>query len=394
MRNSKWLIVPLLAAAGCRSASDERLVVAAQRMLDPVAGRYVERAVVYVDGDRIKKVTTGRPPRKSFGPVVSVPTLLPGLIDAHTHLAWAGAPGDDAARATVRAGFTTVRNLGSNGPEDLKLRASAVTPRILLSGPGLGPKDGICHQTFGDGAVVNGPEDARARVRAQIAERRVDLIKVCAGGGIVASPRDTESVELDSETLGAIVAEAHAHGLRVAAHAQGPKAIRNAVLAGVDSIEHGGGIDRDTALLMRDRGVVLVPTLARLAARLEAAKAQNAASDAVARIEANNQRIFANVREAVAAGVSIVNGSDATVLPHGRNGEELQALVAVGLTPLEAIRAATTRAAILLGRHDIGCIAAGCSADLVAVDGDPLADLKTLLQPRVVIGRGRVVERP
>jgi imidazolonepropionase-like amidohydrolase len=222
----------------------------------------------------------------------------------------------------------------------------------------------------------------------------VDLIKVCAGGGIVASPRDTESVELDSETLGAIVAEAHAHGLRVAAHAQGPKAIRNAVLAGVDSIEHGGGIDRDTALLMRDRGVVLVPTLARLAARLEAAKAQNAASDAVARIEANNQRIFANVREAVAAGVSIVNGSDATVLPHGRNGEELQALVAVGLTPLEAIRAATTRAAILLGRHDIGCIAAGCSADLVAVDGDPLADLKTLLQPRVVIGRGRVVERP
>ncbi len=391
----RWLlpIALLLVAGGCRSAREDRLVVAAQRMLDPGAGGYVEQAVVYIEGDRIKSVTTARPPKRSYGPVVSVSTLLPGLIDAHTHLAWAGAPGDEAARATLRAGFTTVLNLGSSGDEDLLLRGAAGAPRVLLSGPGLGPKDGVCHQTFGDGAVVDGPEDARAKVRAQIEGRGADVIKVCAGGGVVASPADIEGLEVDPETLAAIVAEAHTRGVKVAAHAQGPAAIRNAALAGVDSIEHGGNIDRETALLMRDRNVVLVPTLARLAARAEAAKAQGASPDVLERIEANRRRILANMREAVAAGVTIVAGSDATVLPHGRNGEELEALVGIGLTPLEAIRAATSRAAVLLGRPDLGCVAPGCAADLVAVDGDPLADVSILLRPRVVIARGKIVRR-
>lgn len=380
------------AAQAGGSPAEEHLVVAAERLLDPAAGRYLERAVIYIDGERITRVTTGEAPDAAWGTVLSVSTLLPGLIDAHTHLGWSGAPGDDAARATVEAGFTTVRNLGADGDGSVKLSTNAIAPRVLRSGPGLGPKDGICHQTFGDGAVVGGPDDAREKVRAQIAAGGVDWIKVCAGGGVVSSLQDIGAVELDPATLDAIVSEAHAKGLKVAAHAQSPAAIRNAVMAGVDSIEHGGDIDPNTALLMKERNVPLVPTLARLSARLEAAKAQGAAQAVLDRVDANRQRILGNVRQAVAAGVTIVNGSDATVLPHGRNGEELRALVDAGLTPLEAIRAATTRAAVLLGRTDLGCAAAGCAADLVAVDGDPLADIGALLHPRVVIVRGKRVK--
>jgi imidazolonepropionase-like amidohydrolase len=385
------LIAALLLTAICRSASPDRIAIRARRLLDPAAGRYIADAVVYLDGDRITRVTSGGAVARGYR-VIEVETLLPGLIDAHTHLAWAGAPGDDPARATLRAGFTTVRNLGSNGTEDQQLRALADAPRVFLSGPGLGPKGGVFHQTFGDGAIVERADDGAEKVRAQIRDLHVDLIKVCAGGGVVASPRDADATELDAETLAAIVSEAHSWGLKVAAHAQGANAIRNAVNAGVDSIEHGGGIDRETAVLMRERQIALVPTLARLTSRLEAAKAQGAAADVIERIEANRERILTNIRAAIAAGVTIVNGSDATVLPHGRNAEELQALVSVGLTPLEAIRAATTRAAALIGRKDLGCVTAGCAADLVAVDGDPLADVGALLKPRTVIARGRIVQ--
>jgi imidazolonepropionase-like amidohydrolase len=179
---------------------------------------------------------------------------------------------------------------------------------------------------------------------------------------------------MDAETLRAVVEEARALNVKVAAHAQGPQAIRNAVLAGVDSIEHGGLIDRETAELMRERKVVLVPTLARLEARPNA-----------------KPRTFANVAEAVRAGVPIVLGTDATVLPHGQNANEFNALIEVGLTPLEAIRAATTRASALLGMRDIGRIERGAFADLVAVDGDPLTDVNALKQPRLVVARGKVV---
>jgi imidazolonepropionase-like amidohydrolase len=357
-------LAALLLLFGCATARTDRLVIAADRMLDVDAGRYVENAVVTIEGDRIVSVRTGAAPDGA----IRVQTLLPGLIDAHVHLVWAGAPGDDAARATVNAGFTTVRNLGSSLHEPTRFDA----PRVVFSGPGLGPENGICHQTFG--AFVTDAEDARAKVRAQVQDLGATWIKVCAGGGVVGTANDAETIELTPELLAAIVEEAHKLKVKVAAHAQGPVAIRNAVLAGVDSIEHGGLIDRETALLMRERNVALVPTLARLEAR--------------PRIKATT---FANVSEAVKAGVPIVLGTDATVLPHGRNAEELKALVEVGLTPLEAIRAATTRAAALLGIDDIGRIKPGASADLVGLHGDPLNDVTAFREPTLVVARGKVV---
>lgn len=361
----KRLLLLLLLCA-CATARPDRLVIAADRMLDVDAGRYVENAVVTVEGERIVSVTTGPAPAGA----IRVPTLLPGLIDAHVHLVWSGAPGTDAARATVEAGFTTVRNLGSTESSPIRFDA----PRVMFSGPGLGPRDGVCHQTFGDAAIVTSPAGAREKVRAQVHELGATWIKVCAGGGVVGMPRDAETIEMDAETLAAVVDEARTLKVKVAAHAQGPRAIRNAVLAGVDSIEHGGLIDRESAELMRERKVVLVPTLARLEGRPNA-----------------KTRTFGLVAEAVRAGVPVVLGTDATVLPHGQNASEFGALVEVGLTPLEAIRAATTRAADLLGMRDIGRIERGAFADLVAVDGDPLRDISVLKQPRLVVARGKVI---
>jgi imidazolonepropionase-like amidohydrolase len=354
----------LLFAFACASARTDRVVIAADRMLDVETGRYVENAIVTVEGDRIIGVRSGPAPDGA----IRVPTLLPGLIDAHVHLVWSGAPGDDAAKATVNAGFTTVRNLGSNANVPVRFDA----PRVVFSGPGLGPENGICHQTFG--TFVRDAADAREQVRAQVRDLGATWIKVCAGGGVVGIPKDAESGELSPELLAAIVDEARKLNVKVAAHAQGPIAIRNAVLAGVDSIEHGGLIDRETALLMREKNVALVPTLARLEGRPTV-----------------KTRTFAAVSEAVKAGVTIVLGTDATVLPHGKNAEELVALVEVGLTPLEAIRAATTRAAALLGLRDVGRIAKGASADLVAVNGDPLNDVGALREPVFVMARGKVV---
>lgn len=376
-------LLPLLLLFACTSAPPkDGLVIVAERMLDIDAGSYVANAVVYVAGDRIEKITVGRPPDQTYGRVLTLPagtTLLPGLIDAHTHLAWSSTPGVDEARKTVEAGFTTVRNLGSDSDAAFALRehierGEIPGPRMILSGAGFGTPGGICPQTFGPAGAVTSPDDARAKVRAQV-EAHATVIKVCAGGGVLANRRDVEAIELDPATLAAIVAEAHRLGVKVAAHAQGPVAIRNAVTAGVDSIEHGSLIDHDTALLMREKNVTLVPTLARL----KTTKAPN------------QERVYAAVAEAVRAGVPIVLGTDAVVLPHGRNAEEVQALVDVGLTPLEAIRAATTRAAALLGVSDVGAIRVGARADLVAFEGDPLADVGALAKPRVVVARGRVV---
>jgi imidazolonepropionase-like amidohydrolase len=367
-------VVSLLAALAA-AASPQPLVIVADRMLDVEKGTYVPDVAVEIRDGRIARVE--RADARPRAGAIRVATLLPGLIDAHTHLAWRNAPGREEARKTVAAGFTSVRNLGSDSDADRELReaieaGASPGPRIVMSGPGLGAPGGTCPRTFGDAGAVTGPEDARAKVRLQVRGRGAAVIKVCAGGGVVAGPADVEAVELDAATLRAIVEEARVLGVKVAAHAQGPRAIRLAVEAGVASIEHGSLVDREVALLMRERNVVLVPTLARLGGK--------------------RPDIEEHVRAAVKLGVPIVFGTDATVLPHGENAREFRALVAVGLSPLEALRAATTRAAALLGLSDAGAIREGFAADLVAFDGDPLLDVGVLAHPTLVVARGRVVK--
>lgn len=378
MRTMRCALFLTALFGGCATAPpSDSLVVVADRMLDVESGAYVPNVVVVIADGRIERIDRSNdgPWRGATSPI-RVGTLLPGLIDAHTHLAWSNAPGTVAAQRTVEAGFTTVRNLGSDSDADLALRdkiesGAIVGPRMVLSGPGLGPPNGICPQTFGPAGAVTSPAEARAKVRAQVRERKTAVIKVCTGGGVVVGKDDADAVELDRETLRAIVEEAHANGVPVAAHAQGTQAIRNAVEAGVDSIEHGGLIDESLASLMRQKHVAFVPTLARLGGK--------------------RPDLMEHARAAIRAGVPVVMGSDATVLPHGRNAEELAALVEAGLSPLEAIRAATTRAAALLRLQKVGVIKEGYAADLIAVDGDPLADIHALTRPTLVIARGRVI---
>lgn len=388
---------PIADPAAPREPAAVTVVVRAARLLDVESGRWIAPAVVVISGERIVEVRTSYA-RASDAAVEEIDlgdmSLLPGLIDAHVHLAWAGGANAEAARATLFAGFTTVRNLGSTGRADLLLRdaidrGEIVGPRMLAAGAALGAPGGVCDQVFAGEGVVTGAEQARQRVEELVAAG-ADVIKLCAGGSVIPVPGDQTATELSPETLRAIVETAHGHHLKVAAHAQGPAAIAAAAGAGVDSIEHGGLLDDETIELLRARDVVLVPTLYRLDWLLEQAAGQPGQS----RLRESRDRARDGVRRAIHRGVSIVVGTDATVFPHGLNARELSVLVELGLSPLEAIRAATIRAADLLGRSDrVGTLAAGKLADLVAVDGDPLADVTVLERPRFVMLGGRVIRR-
>src|SRR5688572_3930082 len=389
----------LLLAGG----TTERIALGAARLLDVERGLVIEGALVIIEGKDIVAVGARRagahtalalPADARFVDLGDV-TLLPGLVDAHVHLAWGpvatpaagerAAPPAGAAEAlaTLRAGFTTVRNLGSTGYADLRLREAIDAglvpgPRMLVAGPALGSPGGTCDRVFAGEGVVRDADEARAKVRA-LAERGVDVIKLCAGGGVLAAAADREACELTLEVLRAIVVEAHSRGLRVAAHAQGPRAILNAVQAGVDSIEHGSLIDEEAARAMKERGTVLVPTLYRLEWGLANAEQNGASLSALAALEEAGTLARANAARAVTLGVPIASGTDATVFPHGLNARELGELARIGLAPAQVLRAATIDAAKLLGlEKEIGSVAAGKRADLIAVAGDPLANVRVL----------------
>jgi imidazolonepropionase-like amidohydrolase len=344
-------------------------------MLDVRSGMIVENKAVIIRDGKITAVEDAafvlRLAAKKRVTLPDSATLLPGFIDAHTHLAWSGGQNEEAARATLMAGFTTVRNPGATGDADLALRIAIQQdrvpgPRMLIARAGIGAKGGICESTFGKPGV-DSPDEARMRVQ-QLVAKGADFIKICTGGGVVGPSADSATTELSPAIIRAIVIEAHRLGRKVAAHAQGSEAIRNAATAGVDSIEHGGLIDEEAARLLAERRIPLVPTLARLS---------------------QNPKLYeetiARIRRARELGVTIVLGTDGTVLPHGENSREFDALTAVGLTPIEAIRAATIDTAQLLGReHRIGSIEPGFEADLVGVTSLSPVDVK------LVIARGRV----
>jgi imidazolonepropionase-like amidohydrolase len=404
------LTLPSLATGQSPAGSDrpERIALRSARMIDVEEGSVIQDAVVLVEGLRI--VAAGTREQVSIPEGVRLLDLgtcwlVPGLVDAHVHLAWGAAadaggndappPGAAEALATLRAGFTTVRNLGSTGFADVLLREAIDAgevpgPRMLVAGPGLGAPGGTCAGVFAGEGVVRSAEEARAKVR-ELAEAGVDWIKFCAGGGVLATPADQDACELSPETMRAIVEEAHALSLRVAAHAQGPRAIATAVQAGVDSIEHGALLDDPAARAMKERGTVLVPTLYRLDWNVAAA-GQSGGAQATRLAQARDDA-RAHVKRAIELGVPLVLGTDATVFPHGLNARELGVLVELGLSPLQAMRAATLDAARLLGlEREIGSIAPGKRADLIAVAADPLADVRALEHVVWVMRDGRVVK--
>jgi imidazolonepropionase-like amidohydrolase len=363
-------------AQGATSPSlDTVLVLEGGRYLDTRTGRLRPNGAILVRDGRIAEVLPPGAARKSPPGARTLDlrgrTALPGLIDAHVHLTLSDDPATSAL-TTLRAGFTTVVDLGSASGAGLRLRDQIARgvipgPAVIAAGSWIGAKGGVCE--FG-GATVEGAEEARSRALADL-EAGADLLKVCVTGWPAAAVAAPDSVELGPGPLDAVLEVARAARRPAYAHAIGRAGALLAAEHGVRALAHTPIVDSATAMRLKATGVVVITTLATLTARREADEIR---------------RSFQLLRS---AGVPIVLGTDAGVLPHGRNADEILALVEAGLTPAEAIRAATLQAAALLGRKDLGEIVAGAAADLVVVAGDPLQDPGLLARPALVLKAGR-----
>jgi imidazolonepropionase-like amidohydrolase len=415
------LVLGLLFPAQSGGAESSKItVIQSARMLDVTSGKIVENARVIIEGDRIKAIGAIKISREIQTIDLGNLTILPGLIDTHTHLSKdldqeafnrivKEGPADYAlrgarnARRTLLAGFTTVRDVGSHNFVDVSLKRAIDAdliqgPWIFPAGHALSITGGHCDVTgFAPGVRELGPEEGVAdgkeallrAVRYQI-KQGAQVIKTCATAGVLSFEGPVGAQQFSEEELRVIVAEAQRHGLKVAAHAHGTEGILAAVRAGVASIEHGSILNDEAIHLMKDRGTYLVPTT-----YLAGALNMDVLPPPI-RAKAEHLLPIAkeSLRRAIQAGVPIAFGTDAGVYPHGDNAKEFAALVEAGMTPLETIRAATLNAADLLGVTDRGVIAPGRLADLVAVPGNPLTDVKVLENVKFVMRGGKIVKQP
>jgi len=410
------------------------IVLKAARLFDGRGDRVLDGGVaVLVENGLVTKVGKAgsfAPPGDAETIDLGDVTLLPGFIDAHTHVSFESSgnyykdvhddllrfPAGQAhyaasyARKLLDAGFTTIRDVGSRDAIDVGLRDAiakdvAVGPRMLVAVHSLGATGGHCdedayppervHTPGIYEGVCNGADACAAAVRTQI-KYGADVIKVCASGGVLSLADSVDAPQLTRAELGAIVEEAHRLGRKVAAHCHGDAAAKVAIDAGVDSLEHGSFIKADTLALMKKKGTALVPTLmathwlggdeARIAAFPPSIQAKIRAASAA------HASMF---KEALRIGVTIGFGTDSAVAPHGMNAREFSLMTGLGMTPAAALRSATTVDAQLLGiGAQTGALEPGKLADIVAVPGDPLADIKKTEHVVFVMRAGRVYKRP
>ncbi|HEY2391751.1 MAG TPA: amidohydrolase family protein [Candidatus Angelobacter sp.] len=431
MKTPKLLLTVLLFASSCfvkpsfaqpstTPDAQQKTYIRAGHLLDVKTGKMLDNVIVTIEGDKIASI--GHGVLLPGANVINLPnaTLLPGLIDAHTHLT--GDPnfgyqelaistpmealiGAKNARITLEAGFTTVRNVGAGGYTDVALRDAinqgmVPGPHMIVSGPPLSITGGHCDQNLlpyeyhakADG-TADGVEHVQAKVR-EIIKYGADVIKICATGGVLSKGDDPRASQYTLEEMKAIVADAHRLGRKVAAHAHGTQGIIWATEAGVDSIEHGTYIDDAGIKVMKEHGTYLVPTQ-----YLGDWMRENAAKIGLPAMYAEKMKAVTsvsrqNLKHAFEAGVKVAFGTDAAVYPHGLNAHEFAVYVQMGMTPIQAIQTATINAADLLGWTDrIGTLEPGKFADIIAVNGDPTKDVTLLQNPSFVMKGGTVYKK-
>ena len=398
-------------------------VVRAARLIDTKNGRVVNNPIVLINGDRIQAVgRSGEVSIPSGSKVLDLggATLLPGLIDLHTHLndepefhgvafhtlsaprmAIIGAKG---ARMTLDVGFTTVRNVGSSHYADVALRdginaGDVPGPRMQVSGPMIGSTGSHCDYTYlapefhyADEGVANGVPAVQEKVR-EVLKYGADWVKFCASGGVFSQGDLPDDVQFSPEEMVAIVEEGHRHGKKVAAHAHGTRAIIEAVKAGVDTIEHGSVLDDEAIRLMKEHGTYLVADIYDDDFILQHGKEYGYTDENLTKEKMLGQKQRDSFRRAVQAGVKVGYGTDTGSIPFGQNGKQFFYMVKYGLTPMQAIQSATTWAADVMNWSDrIGSLEPGKYADLIAVTGNPIEDITTLERVPFVMKGGQVVK--
>ena len=423
-------VVALAGMLATASAVAADVVIHAGRLIDGVSKVERRQVSILIHDDRIAGVENGFVSGPTGARVIDLvdKTVLPGLIDCHVHITatWRStdpvrdlvtrSDEDDAIEATVSArntllaGFTSIRDLGASTHVIVALKRAVSSgviegPRMWVAGPILGPTGGHSDDATGLNPqvrnphwlenIVDGPDEARRTVR-RLWREGVDLIKIAPSGGVLSIGDDPSLQLMQDDEIKAVVETAHSLGMKVAAHAHGKQAIDRSITLGVDSIEHGSYADQASYTLMKAHGVYLVPTLLIGAEGLKRVDAhpEEFDSSTIQKGHVIVPMLSKNLHDAYKVGVKIAFGTDTLGLSrHGDNAREFALMVGAGMSPIDAIWAATHNAAELIGRpDDIGALAPGHYADIIAVDGDPLVDVRALEQVDFVMQGGRTVK--
>jgi imidazolonepropionase-like amidohydrolase len=429
---SRVLLALFCLGIAANAADQTSIVLKAARMFDGKSKALVPNAVVIVQGDKIVDVGSNLPVPEGAKVIdLGDVTLSPGFMDAHTHLTtdFSGNYNERRlheldlnvseqaikattyARATVEAGFTTVRDLGSRFVSsrefvDVALRNSInkgviIGPRMLVATKGIGatgghfdPTSGFRDFLFGREAdytdgIANGPEEIRKAVRFEV-KNGADVIKAAVSGGVLSLADEVDTPQLTPAEMAALVDESHRLRKKVAVHCHGDQAAREAIEAGVDSIEHGSFMKPETLTRMKNKGTFLTPTL--MATEWIMSKIDNYPPALQAKAKAAGAARTEMFRNAVKMGVKISFGTDAAVFPHGQNAKEFKLMVDLGMTPIDALKSATANDAELLGlAQKVGTLEKGKLADIVAVPGDPTADITATERVSFVMREGKII---